>query len=59
MNLPSDLDPECVELVEAMNNFDGIRTTCSCCGHGKTPFRIFFLADSLDALRPLLYAVDP
>lgn len=36
------LDPEVVELVEAMNALPGIETYCSCCGHGERPFRIWF-----------------
>jgi len=54
---PADLDPECRLLCEAMNAVPGIRTVESCSGHGDTPFRVYFLADSLDALPELLAAV--
>ena len=52
------LDPECVELVEAMNLIPGIHTVESCCGHGKAPFRIWFEADELKNLPDLLYWFD-
>ncbi len=51
-------DVECVALVDAMNEVNGIATIESCCGHGETPFRIWFVADSLAALPPLLYWFD-
>ncbi len=56
--LPSDMDPECIPLVEAMNIVKGISTFESCCGHGNHPFRIFFSAESLEVLPPLLYWFD-
>jgi len=56
--LPSDIDKECVVLCEAMNKLSGIRTSESCCGHYKTPFHIWFNADSLEVLPPLLYWFD-
>ena len=52
------IDPDCLVLVESMNRLPGIHTTCSCCGHGKTSFRIWFKAQSLHALRALLYWID-
>lgn len=36
----------CARLCEAMNLLPGIQTTESCCGHGKSPFRVFFEMDS-------------
>lgn len=39
---PSDMDPECVNLCEAMNLLPGIKTTESCCGHGKASYCIWF-----------------
>jgi hypothetical protein len=50
-----DIDMECVALCDAMNLVPGIRTRSSCCGHGKSEYRIFFEADSLASLPPLLY----
>lgn len=53
---PPDLDPECLELCAALNGLNGIRTVESCCGHGKNPYRIWFLAVSLEALPAVAYA---
>lgn len=36
------MDPECVALCEALNCLPGIKTTQSCCGHGKQPYRVWF-----------------
>ncbi len=52
------MDPECIPLVEAMNTLIGIYTFESCCGHGKRPFCIFFVAESLYSLPQLLYWFD-
>ncbi len=52
---PNDIDPECRTLCEAMNGLSGIRTFASCCGHNEHPFRIFFSAESLEALPPVAY----
>jgi hypothetical protein len=41
-------DPEVVPLCQAMNALPGIKTTESCCGHGKEPFRIWFKVDEGD-----------
>ena len=55
---PTDLDPEVLSLCQAMNAFSGIFTTSSCCGHGREPFGVYFMAESLDALPELLYWFD-
>jgi hypothetical protein len=52
------MDKECVALCAAMNRMKGIRTTSSCCGHGKNPYRIYFQPRSLAALPPLLFWFD-
>ncbi len=54
-NLPADMDKECIKLCQAMNQVKGIHTIDSCCGHGKTPYWIFFKAEKLEDLPPLLY----
>lgn len=54
----SGIDKPCIFLCEAMNRFEGIETTESCCGHGEKPYRIWFNAKDLDALPPLLYYFD-
>jgi hypothetical protein len=55
---PPDLDAEVLSLCRAMNLFPGITTVESCCGHGRDPYRIWFVTDSLDALPLLLYWFD-
>lgn len=49
------MDKECVILCEAINKIKGIRTVESCCGHGETPYHIWFTAERLDCLPNLLY----
>ena len=56
--LPSDMDLECIELCNAMNLFPGIRTTESCWGHGNDSYMIFFEADRIENLAPILYHFD-
>jgi hypothetical protein len=55
-------DKEVVVLCKAMNRINGIRTIDSCCGHGKTPFHIYFKAtdinESHQGLPVLLYYLD-
>lgn len=36
------MDPLCILLCDVLNSVSGIKTTESCCGHGKTPYRIWF-----------------
>jgi len=57
--VPSDIDPECVDLCRAMNALPGIKTTESCCGHGRSSYNVYFHADNLDCLPALLYWFDP
>jgi len=37
-----EMDPEVLDLCNALNALPGISTTESCCGHGKEKFSIFF-----------------
>jgi hypothetical protein len=53
---PADMDRECIPLCDALNALPGIRTTSSCCGHGKDHHRIWFDADAIESLRPILWA---
>lgn len=45
MTLPNDVDPECEALCAALNQYPGVRTTESCCGHGEDPFGVWFILD--------------
>jgi len=49
------MDKECISLCKAINSISGLQTTESCCGHGDTPFRVWFTTEDLDALPDLLY----
>lgn len=48
------MDPECVELCDAINSLPGLSTFESCWGHGVQRFSIWFGADSIESLRPIL-----
>lgn len=56
MDYPSNMDPECVPLCDALNALPGIVTTESCCGHGEYPHRIFFNAETVESLLPIVLA---
>ena len=49
------IDPECMALTKAINSLPGLRTTESCCGHGKTPYRIWLVATELCCLPRLCW----
>lgn len=53
------IDPECIRLCRAINHIRGIKTTESCCGHGKTEFMIWFKVIDIAQLPKLLYFLDP
>lgn len=42
MKYDSKMDPQCVELCDALNCIPGIETVESCCGHGKFRFSVWF-----------------
>ncbi len=45
------MDIECIDLCNAMNSLPGIVTMESCCGHGASPYHIFFrVTDSKEGL---------
>lgn len=52
------MDKECIALCDAMNLIPGITTIESCCGHGKEPYRIFFVVEDFEDLPDLLYWID-
>jgi hypothetical protein len=58
MTMTGDMDKECARLCGAMNAISGVRTFESCCGHGRSKFRVWFLAESLKCLPRLLYYFD-
>ena len=54
MEYDANMDPECIQLCDALNSMPCVKTFESCCGHGMHSFRIWFVVDVLDELRPLL-----
>lgn len=58
MEYEGEIDIECVPLCDVINKLPGIRTIESCCGHDKKDFRIWFEAEDLKYLPPLLYFFD-
>lgn len=52
------IDPEVIELCDAINKFKKIKTWVSCCGHGKDPFVIGCHSDTeIDSL-PLQHIIQ-
>ena len=58
MNYPGTMDPECIPLCDALNSLPGIHTRESCCGHGKHPHMVFFTAETVESLRPILQSTS-
>jgi hypothetical protein len=56
---PEDVDTEVIPLCQALNQIPGIATFESCCGHGKDTVRIWFTAETIESLQPLLICIDP
>ncbi len=51
----NQMDQECIKLCDTINKFEGIRTVESCCGHGEHNYRIWFIANDLKYLAPVIY----
>ena len=56
--LPAGVDAECVALCNALNRLPGVRTTESCCGHGKSEYHVFFRCESQEDVVPVCYWAD-
>jgi hypothetical protein len=52
------MDRECIGLCDALNELPGIKTSESCCGHGERPFQVWFFAETVTALVPIMKALD-
>lgn len=46
-------DPECQKIVDSLNRLPGIKTQCSCCGHGHSSFKVWFYADDIFSLKEI------
>jgi hypothetical protein len=58
MKAAKDIDKECIDLCEAINRYNGLRTVESCSGHGDNIFRIFLHVDDVESLAPMLFYLD-
>ena len=58
IELPSDVDKECLDLCNELNRLPGLETFDSCWGHGTSPFVIFFKCDNIDTISRLGRTVD-
>ena len=58
MTYDRHMDPECIELCDALNDIDDVKTVESCCGHGRHGFWILFKADSFKPLYFIGKAID-
>jgi hypothetical protein len=58
IQFPDDMDSECIPICTAINRLAGLRTVESCCGHGERPHRIFFIAETIHNLLPVVRAAD-
>lgn len=57
-HVPKDMDEECIKLCRKLNSLSNIKTTESCCGHLKEPYRIFFICDDFIRLGRLFRCVN-
>lgn len=53
-----DLDPECRELAEALNDLPGITTLGCCSGHGRAPFFMSLTAETQDDIVTVAHLLD-
>lgn len=58
MKYDAHMDPECIPICDALNALPGVKTSESCCGHGKQPFRVFFNCQSFDTLKRVARAIE-
>ncbi len=58
IQLPADMDEECIETCNTLNKLPDTETYESCQGHGKHPFWVFFKCTNIDVLTRLGRAVD-
>ena len=56
---PGAMDQECAAICEAMNSLPGIQTHMARVSDGKSPIWIWFIADELQDLEPILQVIDP
>lgn len=50
MKYDGRMDAKCIELCDTLNSLPGIRTSESCCGHGRESFDIWLYVESMQHL---------
>lgn len=53
--LVEGVDVEIIDLIQTLNKVQGLRTICSCSGHGKQPIRITLEIDTIENISYLLW----
>ena len=56
--LPDDMDKECIALCNTLNRIPGVKTVESCCGHGESPFRLWFRCTDITVIARLARCAD-
>jgi len=58
MEYDDKIDHESISLCDAVNKIKGLKTFESCCGHNRDNFLIWFSAENVVDLTPLVYFLD-
>ena len=58
IELPNDVDKECVKLCNVLNRLPGVYTWESCCGHLEHPYWIWFKCNNIGSLSRLGRSVN-
>ena len=53
-----NMDKECIELCDTLNELPGVKTFESCCGHLKDRYSIWFFCEDIDTISRLGRSVD-
>ena len=53
-----EMDEECIELCDTLNELPGVKTTESCCGHFKDKYRIFINCTNFYSLAVIGRSID-
>lgn len=56
--LPDDMDYECIDLCNSLNQLPTVKTFESCCGHFKERYSIWFFCDNVEVLSRLGRVVE-
>lgn len=58
IEVPEDMDKECVQLFEFLNNLPTVETYESCCGHYKNVYSFWFHCESIGVLSRIGRAIE-